>query len=231
MLPALEVIRATPRTQIIRLALNRQPYPFAAGQAVVVGLHDGIVRKPYSLASSPRQVAETGAIELLAQVEEADPLDPHLERVSPGTLVDVDGPFGDFRLPDPIVARDLLFVAGGTGIAPLRSMLHEALDRRLVDRIALVYSARLPEEIAYREELEGLARGKQLDLLLTVTRLDGPVWEGLRGRVDATVLGRALKSPQTHCLVCGPPGFVSDATTLLQRAGVAEPLISVERYG
>lgn len=229
-LPALEVIHATPRTRIIRLSLNHQPFSFAAGQAVIVGLHGGTVLKPYSIASSPRQVAASDTIELLAQVDEADPLDPHLERVLPGTLVDVDGPFGDFRLPDPIVARDILFIAGGTGIAPLRSMLGEALNPRRVERIALIYSARSPEELAYRDELEELARTGGLDLYMTVTRANDSSWKGLRGRVDERLITRAVRTPDTHCLVCGPPGFVSDATILLRRTGVPESLIESERY-
>jgi ferredoxin-NADP reductase len=229
-LPALEVIPATPRTRIIRLALNHQPFSFAAGQAVIVGLHYGTVRKPYSIASSPRQAAAADAIELLAQVDDADPLDPHLERVSPGTLVDVDGPFGHFRLPNPIVAGEMLLIAGGTGIAPLRSMLGEALAPRLVERIAVIYSARKPEELAYREELEQLARSGALELYMTVTRADHPSWSGLRGRLDERLIASALKTPQTHCLICGPPGFVSDATSLLLRAGVPDPLIASERY-
>ncbi len=229
-LPALEVIRATPRTRVIRLSLNEQPFSFAAGQAVIVGLHDGTVRKPYSIANSPRQAASSDAIELLAQVDDADPLDPHLERVLPGTLVDVDGPFGDFRLPDPIVVRDILFIAGGTGIAPLRSMLGEALDPPRVERIALIYSARIPEELAYRDELEELGRSGGLDLYLTVTRVNDSSWTGLRGRVDERLIARALRTPQTHSLVCGPPAFVSDATALLRRAGVPESLIASERH-
>lgn len=229
-LPTLEVIHATPRTRIIRLSLNHQPFAFTAGQAVIVGLHEAIVRKPYSIASSPRETATSDTIELLAQVDEADPLDPHLERVLPGTLVDVDGPFGDFRLPDPIVAREMLFIAGGTGIAPLRSMLGEALDPPRVERITLIYSARSPEELAYREELETRARAGGLNLYVTVTRAGDSSWTGLRGRIDERLIGRTLTTPHTHCLICGPPGFVTDATVLLRRAGVPESLIVSERY-
>ncbi len=229
-LPALEVIHATPRTRIIRLSLDHQPFSFAAGQAVIVGLHGGTVRKPYSIASSPRQAAASDAIELLAQLEEADPLDPHLERVLPGTLVDVHGPLGDFRLPDPIVARDMLFIAGGTGIAPLRSMLGEALSPPLAERFIVIYSARRPEELVYREELEELARLGSLELFMTVTRADGSSWSGRRGRIDDQLIAQALRTPHTHALVCGPPGFVTEVASLLKRARVPEPLIASERY-
>jgi ferredoxin-NADP reductase len=175
-------------------------------------------------------VAESDAIELLAQIDDADPLDPHLERVLPGTLVDVEGPFGNFRLPESTLAGDMLFIAGGTGIAPLRSMLYEALDRELVERVALIYSARTPDELAYRKELQDLARAGRLTLHMTVTRANEPPWEGLRGRLSEQLIAQALATPVTHCLVCGPQGFVNDVTSLLKRAGVRDDLIASERY-
>jgi ferredoxin-NADP reductase len=229
-LTALEVIRATPRTRIIRLALDHTPFPFVAGQAVMVGLHDGTIRKPYSLASAPWQVAESQTIELLVQVEDGDELDPHLERVLPGTLVEVDGPFGDFVLPDPLLTRDMLLVAGGTGIAPLRSMLWEALHGGRADRIVVLYSARTPDEFAYHEELQALAREGRIELHMTITRTDEPAWGGLRGRVDDRLIAHALRSPRMHCLVCGPPAFVGGAIALLKRAGVDDALIASEQY-
>lgn len=229
-LPTLEVILATPRTRIIRLSLNDHSFSFKAGQAIVAGLHHGTVRKPYSVACAPHQAARTHTLELLASIEDADPLDPHLERVLPGTLVDIDGPFGDFGLPEPMIAHELLFIAGGTGIAPLRSMLWEALEGQLVTRPGLIYSARTANELAYRDELEELSRAGRLDLHMTVTRANDPEWRGLRGRLGESLLTQALTTPQTHCLVCGPPLFVSDATALLKRAGVDDTLIASERY-
>ena len=86
------------------------------------------LRKPYSIASAPWEVTKSGIMQVLVQVEDSGGLDPHLELASPGTLLDLEGPFGSFGLPER-VDRPLLFVAGGTGIAPLRSMLIEHLSR------------------------------------------------------------------------------------------------------
>lgn len=227
-LPALEVIRATPRTRIIRMALQQHDFPFVAGQAVSVGLHDGIVRKPYSLACSPHQAAASGSLELLAQVEESDTPDPHLERALPGTLLEVSGPFGTFRLPDPFMARDLLFIAGGTGIAPLRALLWEALESGHAARITVLYSARSPEELAYGSELAGLAAEGRIALVETVTRGATQAWSGRRGRIDAGLIARVLRTPRTHGLICGPPAFVTAMTALLTDAGVPDTLIVVE---
>ena len=123
----------------------------------MVGLHGSPLRKPYSIASAPSETARTGHIELLVQVDDSGGPDPHLERAAPGTRLDVEGPFGSFSLPSVEDEPALLMVAGGTGIAPLRSMMIEALNRPVPPRISLVYSARSVDELAYRDELEALA--------------------------------------------------------------------------
>lgn len=229
-LTARHVERATPRTRIIRLALDEQPFSFLAGHAVMAGLPVGSVRKPYSIASSPAQTAREGALELLVQIEETDAADPHLERVTPGTAVEITGPFGSFVLPHAIPERQLFFLAGGTGIAPLRSMMWDAFERDLADHIAVVYSARSPEEFAYESELRSLAVAGRIELHLTVTRDAVPAWGGLRGRVDRQLVASVLRQPTAHCFVCGPPALVADATDLLRDLGVDEHRILTERY-
>jgi NAD(P)H-flavin reductase len=229
-LPARDVLSATPRTRILRLALDGRPFPFLAGQAVLAGLPGGSVKKPYSIASPPGDAARNGTIELLVQVEDADTADPHLERVTPGMAVEITGPFGSFVLPDPLPERDLLFVAGGTGIAPLRSIMWDAFEREIVDRVSVVYSARSPEEFAYERELRELAEAGRIELYLTVTRETGQTWGGLRGRVDRHLLANALHGPETRCFLCGPPALVADATDWLYEAGIDPHRILTERY-
>jgi benzoate/toluate 1,2-dioxygenase reductase subunit len=230
--PVRRVERATPRTRVLVLDLSNGTFPFLAGQAVNIGLHDSALRKPYSIASAPWEVRQTGVMEVLVQVEDSGGPDPHLELAEPGTLLDVDGPFGTFRLPAD--SSGLLFVAGGTGIAPLRSMMMERLARLAGERtdepISVVYSARVPEEFAYRQELEARAAAGQLTLHLTVTRDERAPWPGRRGRIDRALIEQSLPSSSAHCFVCGPPNLVSDVTRQLRELGVAESLIQIEKY-
>jgi len=223
------VANATPRTRIIGLDLGDHPFPFSAGQAVMVGLHGSPLRKPYSIASAPWEFTKTGALHLLAQVDESGALDPHLELAAAGTLIDLEGPFGVFGLPPALAARPLLVVAGGTGIAPLRSILMERLMQPQVPAIAVVYSARSPEEFAYRAELDALAHAGRINLVLTVSRL-GEGWEGRIGRIDESLLRAAIPSPDACCLICGPPKLVSDTTELLLRIGVSGDRLLTEKY-
>lgn len=223
-----DVRQSTPRTRILTVDVGAQPFPFVAGQAVLAGLDASPSRKPYSIASSPQQAAWARAFELLVQIEESSAPDPHLERAEAGTPLVIEGPFGSFSLPAAMRERQVLCIAGGTGIAPLRSILWDALERQLVDRAALIYSARSAAELAYREEFETLARDRRLDLHLTTTRDAEVPWRGGRGRIDAALIGSMLRTPATRCLVCGPPPLVADATAMLRQLGIAAELILTE---
>jgi len=224
------VVRATPRTRLLRLDLGPSGFGFRAGQAVMAGLQGSPLRKPYSIASAPGEAIRNGCIDLLVQVDDAGGPDPHLELAAPGVGVDVEGPFGRFAMPPIRPGSSLLMVAGGTGIAPLRSMLIDALDHPTPPRIGVVYSARSVDELAYRDELEALAAAGRITLRLTVTREEDEAWSGRRGRIDAALLAEALPSRDAACLVCGPPALVTDIRACLGRLGVPERAIVVERY-
>jgi benzoate/toluate 1,2-dioxygenase reductase subunit len=219
------VTSATPRTRILSIDIADNSFPFTAGQAVMIGLHGSQLRKPYSIASAPWEVAKTGVMQVLMQIEDTS-LDPHLELAAPGARLDVEGPFGSFSLPAG--GSPILFVAGGTGIAPLRSIMMERISRPNVPAIAVVYSARSPEEFAFRAELEALAVARRITTHFTVTRDE--TWTGRRGRIDAALLKDALPSTDAKCLICGPPELVSDARRLLGDLGVDASRIQIEKY-
>ena len=225
-----DVIRATPRTRIIHLALDAESFSFVAGQAVLVGLHGSMLRKPYSIACSPGQATRAQALELLVQIDDADPANPHLERLTPGTPVDVDGPLGTFALP-PNGGSSVLLVAGGTGIAPLRSMLWDAIEHRPLQRMTLIYSVRSVDEIAYEQELRELAASGRLDLRLTITREGPESWLGPRGRIDAALVQSVIQTADTRCVLCGPAGMIADVTALLVAAGINRDSIVTETFG
>ena len=225
-----EVVHATPRTRIIRLDAGPLPLAFTAGQAVMVGLHGSPLRKPYSIASAPWEVARTGVMQLLLQIDDSGALDPHLELAAPGTMLDVEGPFGTFGLPADAGNDPLLFVAGGTGIAPLRSMLMERLARPHKTAITIVHSARSPEAFAFRPELDALHEAGRVKAYFTVTRDEGGPWPGRRGRIDQNLLRAVLPAADPLCLICGPPQLVSDTKDLLEGIGVRPARVLTEEY-
>jgi ferredoxin-NADP reductase len=224
-----EVRRATPRTRVLRLDTGDSAFSYAAGQAVMAGLHGSPLRKPYSIASAPVETTRNGFIELLVQVDDSGGPDPHLELATHGTPLDIEGPFGMFTLPPLGHGARVLLVGGGTGIAPLRSMLVQALDTGRAPVAHMIYSARTVDELAYRGELEGLVRAGRIALTLTVTREEG-AWPGRRGRIDRELLAGALSGPDTWCLVCGPPALVSDVRSALDELRVPPERVGLERY-
>jgi ferredoxin-NADP reductase len=156
-----------------------------------------------------------------------------LADATPGTLVDIDGPHGTFVFPEPPEQHRLLFVAGGTGIAPLRSMLDHALRRHTDVRVSLLYSARRSDEFAFMEELRAHERAGRIELHPTITRDDIAVeWAGGRGRIGRSHFERALREPEaTLCFVCGPAPMVIESVATLRLLGVPDTQIRTEGWG
>jgi ferredoxin-NADP reductase len=227
-LPIREVLPATPRARIVQIDLDGQPFSHLAGQAVLVANQGHERRKPYSLASSPEDVGRDGFLELLVGVNAEGTAGPHLT-LAPGAAVDVEGPVGRFTFPEAPAERRFVFIAGGTGIAPLRAMLRHAL--RLPHReVGLLYSARTPFEFAFEDELRAMARDGQIELRLTVTREAADSWEGTRGRISRADLAPLVHNAETLCFVCGPPALVEDIPRLLDELGVVPERIRVEEW-
>src|SRR5467141_2122053 len=111
-----------------RLDLNGHAFEYVAGQAVLVSTPGHEKRRPYSIAAAPEDARRDGFMELLVGVDEQGLPGPHLT-LEAGHLVDVEGPLGAFTFPAAPDEQRFVFIAGGTGIAPLRAMLRQTLTR------------------------------------------------------------------------------------------------------
>jgi NAD(P)H-flavin reductase len=227
-LPIREVLPATPRSRIVRIDLRGQTFSYAAGQAVRIASHGREPRKPYSIAASPQDAVRDGWLELLIGVDQEGRAGSHLQ-LEAGAPVDIEGPLGRFTFPvDPHDQR-FLFVAGGTGIAPLRAMLRECLWRGY-NNVSVLYSARAPGDFAYETELRDLAAQGGLELLMTVTRDAESEWTGTRGRIGPELLEPLLHDRATLCFICGPRALVDDMPRLLTELGVDSHRILIEEW-
>ena len=151
------------------MALDGAAFRYRAGQAASLAAGDRDEWTPYSIASAPAETIRDGSLEFLVKVDGSSRFGAAVDSVRPGMNIRVDGPVGTFTLSDLTPGTPLLFIAGGTGIAPLRSMIHESLDAGHEGKMALVYSARSPDEFAYVNELRELADQGRLALTLTLT--------------------------------------------------------------
>jgi ferredoxin-NADP reductase len=228
-LPIRSVVTTTPLTRLIRLDLGTRPFVFQAGQAALIGTHGQTDRRPYSIASSPEDAVRHRRIEFLVKVDAQGSVGPHLGSLARGTRIDFEGPSGAFTLGGT-PAASYLFVAGGTGISPLRAMLRHLIASGSGAAISVLYSARAPEELAFRTELERLARRGLIALELTVTGQASAAWDGVRGRISLEALQRALRSKETVCYLCGPPAMVEDVPPLLRQLGVPSSHVRTEEW-
>jgi ferredoxin-NADP reductase len=195
----------------------------------MVGNHGSETRKPYSIASAPEDAEVHRHLELLIGQHDDEPGE-HLA-LEPGGAVDIDGPLGSFTFPSHPVERSFVFVAGGTGIAPLRAMLrHAILGRERARHLGLLYSARTPDDFAFADEFHALASDGTIEFRQTITRDTDREWSGDRGRIGRHHLAQLVHDPETLCFVCGPRALVEDMPALLEEMGITRARIRIEEW-
>jgi ferredoxin-NADP reductase len=219
-------------TMAFWLDTNGSRYQFRAGQhADFSFLHPSLEVdncRTLSLASSPN---DCGPIMVALRMRETG-FKVALKAAALGSRFKVSRPRGSFTLHQD-VTRPAVFLAGGIGITPMRSILHWAAQERLAHKLYLFYSNRDVADAAFLEELEGLAvQNSCFTLIPTVTRLKSPTWPYESGHIDRGLLMRYLRGlagPVYY--IAGPSGMVSAMTTLLHCSGVSDDDIKTEEFG
>jgi ferredoxin-NADP reductase len=213
-------------------------FSFKAGQCVRLGLIDPPETddegngRILSLASTPAEP------ELMVATRIRDSAFKRvLNTLTPGAELTLKGPYGDFTLPaDP--ARELVFITGGIGITPVRSMLLQAIAENQANhkgrKITLFYANRRPEDAAFIDELtQACAADPLCTLVATMSQAEQSTqhWQGERGYVNRAMLERYLTDlTQPVYYLDGPPGMVAAMKTMLVDAGVAEEQLRTEEF-
>ncbi len=150
-----------------------------------------------------------------------------------GTAVKIDGPSGDLTLQDSFT-RASVFLAGGIGITPFRSMICLAAAERLRHQIFLFYSNRRPEDAPFLDELQSLERDNpKYKLIPSMTEMakSRRSWSGETGFINQEMLGRYLRGAASpHYYVAGPPAMVKGLHEMLNRAGMNDDDIRTEEF-
>ena len=206
-------------------------FVYRAGHAMELGPAGSKRLTPYSIASAPEDTARDGHIEFLIRIHTHGRwgVDYQFELPQRGQRLRLRGPVGRFTFPDAPQDRRFLFIAGGTGIAPVRSMIRHARAIPAA-KLCLLYSARTPFDFAYRQELCGMARRGEIDLTLTATRDASDLWRGQRGRITRAQLASLVDDTSTLCFVCGPIAMVDEVPRMLQDIGIERKRIRLEEW-
>ena len=189
----------TDKEKLFDIQLADGPLGHAPGQFVEVSLF-GFGEAPISVTSSP---TVPDGFQLC--VRNVGNLTGALHRLEPGATIGIRGPFGRGFPVDQMRNRDILFVAGGLGLAPLRSLINYVFDRRQeFGHLTILIGARTPGELLFREEFASWERRHDADVHVTVDRAEDG-WSGHVG-VITTLFPKVSIDPQrTIVVIVGPP--------------------------
>lgn len=209
-------------------------FSFKPGQAIDIVLPGSAAgdaqsaRHTFSLVSAPFEN------ELVVTTRMRDSAFKHALGALPiGASIAIEGPFGSLTLHNDR-DRPAVFIAGGIGITPFMSIVAQAAEDGLQQRLVLLYSNRRPEDSAYLAELQELERrNPYFHLIATMTLMSGSTqaWTGLRGPIDEALVKREsadLVKPVYY--LAGPPGMVEAMRQMLNDAGVNDDDIRSEEF-
>jgi NAD(P)H-flavin reductase len=148
-----------------------------------------------------------------------------------GTVMGVRGPFGIGWPVDEAEGADVVLVAGGLGLAPLRPAIYHLIENRArYGRVSILFGARDPEQLLFRHEVEHWREHLDLDIHVTVDHADA-AWHGNVGVVPTLVPRLALDPKKTIAMVCGPEVMMRFTANALRSAGLGDDRIwvSMER--
>jgi NAD(P)H-flavin reductase len=154
-----------------------------------------------------------------------------IAKLEPGAMIGVRGPFGTSWPVTAAEGSDVVIIAGGLGIAPLRPAIYDILaNRRRYGRVVILVGSRNPKDLLYRLELEEWRRRLDIDIEVTVDHADAD-WRGNVGVVPGLIPRAAFDPEETMALVCGPEVMMRFTVSALRDAGVASERIylSMER--
>jgi ferredoxin-NADP reductase len=156
-----------------------------------------------------------------------------LKKLPLGSRLKINGPLGSFTLHSK-TSRPAVFLAGGIGITPFRSMIVNAARKQLANHIVLFYSNRRPEDSAFLQELQQIeSENKNYRIICVMTEMEKSKrpWNGETGFIDKAMLARFVPHvAATIYYVAGPPAMVTAMKETLTGAGVDEDNIRSEDF-
>ena len=193
-------------------------------------------------------------LEFIIRLEPHGKMSEHIAHLNVGDTLNIKGPFGRFGECHIASPTELIFIAGGVGIAPIRSMIQYHVGKRTeeqenhpalslepstfphtgsqthIPKLSLYYAFRNPTEYLFREELESLANSGQLTQLITSSSEQDPDWSGNTGYITDHLRPHLTHTPTQAVFLCGPPPMVDSVRKLLSEMGYDRRQIHLEAW-
>jgi NAD(P)H-flavin reductase len=200
-------------------------FGFAPGQFNMLYVF-GVGEVPISISGDP-----TRPKKLVHTTREVGAVTRAMRQCKPGGALGVRGPFGSHWPVESVTGADLVIVAGGIGLAPLRPALYHVLaNRKRYGNVFLLYGTRTPADILFQKQLQQWQNDAKLPVYITVDRAAGD-WRGSVGVVTTLIPRVPFEARNAAAFICGPEVMMRFTARELQRRGI-EPQnihISMER--
>lgn len=196
-------------------------FDFMPGQFVMLEIKKGeeTIRRAYSIASLPG----SRQIELRVNIVLRGKMTSHLDKMKAGEKIKLSGPYGEFGTSLSDMDKDVMFIAVGTGIAPMRCMIKSLMKRGFKKKITLLYGFRHEEDFLFKEELEQLEKKhKNISLVTAISRPKEPKkWKGFIGRVTDYLKASEISKGQEF-YICGLAEMAGETKDILLSKGIKE---------
>jgi CDP-4-dehydro-6-deoxyglucose reductase len=201
--------------------LHFKPGQFVSFQETLNGKK---ITRPYSIVSLPNG----NRFELCLNLVDGGVFTPHLFKMKPGDSIETSAPLGFFVIRDP--AKDAVFIATGTGIAPFRSMAPHYLSNPQAKQLTLLFGVRHEQTIYYRVDFEALARTYSNFRFWPTLSRAGPSWTGRTGHVQSHLLEALDGRRDLDVYICGLKAMVDGVRAMLKELGFDRKQIIFEKY-
>lgn len=217
MATVVEVVDETPNIKTFRVILanpdRMKNFTFQPGQVGQLSVF-GVGESTFVINSSPTRMDY-----LQFSVMKAGEVTAKLHELREGDNIGVRAPLGNSFPVEDMKGKDVVLVAGGIGMAPLRTLLYYMLDNREdYGKITLLYGARSPQDMAYSAELPEWQARDDMDLILTVDNA-AEGWEHKVGLIPNILLEAKPKPKNTVAVTCGPPIMIKFTVQALEKLG------------
>lgn len=208
-------------TRLFKLDLKN--FSFSPGQFLMVSVL-GFGEAPFSISSSP---TKKQYLELV--IRKVGRLTQALFDQAEGDKIFIRGPYGNGFPLKKLQGKNVLVIAGGCGLAPLRSIIQYHLDKKnYFNHLQIFYGAKSPDDLLFKDEIKTWQ--KNAEMILTVDKSDHQ-WQGNSGQITNLLTAKTINSDNAVALVCGPPAMYDSVVKKLLALGFKDQNIylSLER--